>query len=58
MYVLSPAKTEFTAKDGTKRQMTLDEGMVAVVPAYTHSVKNIGKTEAKVVLVEINRPQQ
>ena len=58
MYVTSPAKVEFTAKDGTKRQMTLDKGMVAVVPADTHSVKNIGNTHAKVVLVEINRPQQ
>ena len=58
MYVLSPAKAEFTAKDGTKRQMTLDKGTVAVVPADTHSVKNIGSTHAKVVLVEVNRPQQ
>jgi quercetin dioxygenase-like cupin family protein len=58
MYVMSPAKAEFTGKDGTKRVMTLEKGMVAVVPADTHSVKNIGTTHAKVVLVEINRPQQ
>jgi len=58
MYVLSPAKAEFTEKDGTKRQMTLEKGMTVVVPADTHSVKNIGTTHAKVLLVEVNRPQQ
>jgi len=58
MYSISPAKAEFTAKDGTKREMTLDKGMLAVVPADIHSVKNIGNTHAKVVLVEVNRPQQ
>ena len=58
MYVISPAKTEFTAKDGTKRVMTLDKGMVAIIPADTHSVKNIGNTNAKVVLFEVNRPSR
>ena len=58
MYVLSPAKAEFTEKDGTKRVMTLEKGMIAVVPADTHSVKNIGNTPAKVLLVEINRPEK
>ena len=58
MYVISPAKAEFTEKDGTKRQMTFDKGTVAVVPADTHSVKNIGSTHTKVVLVEVNRPAQ
>jgi quercetin dioxygenase-like cupin family protein len=56
MYVISPAKAEFTEKDGTKRVMTLDKGMTLIVPADTHSVKNVGKTNAKVVLVEVNRP--
>jgi quercetin dioxygenase-like cupin family protein len=58
MYVMSPAKAEFTGKDGSKRQMTLEKGMIAVVPADTHSVKNIGTTHAKVLLVEVNRPQR
>jgi len=58
MYVISPAKAEFTAKDGTKQVMTLDKGMVAVIPSDTHSVKNIGSTNAKVVLIEVNRPKQ
>jgi quercetin dioxygenase-like cupin family protein len=58
MYVISTAKAEFTEKDGTKRVMTLDKGAVFVIPADTHSVKNIGNTHAKVVLVEVNRPQK
>jgi quercetin dioxygenase-like cupin family protein len=58
MYVLSPAKAEFTGKDGAKRVMTLEKGMIAVVPADTHSVKNIGNTNARVLLVEINRPER
>jgi len=58
MYVISPAKTEFTAKDGTKQVMTLEKGMTMIVPADTHSVKNIGSTEAKVLLIEVNRPNK
>jgi quercetin dioxygenase-like cupin family protein len=58
MYVISPSKTEFTAKDGTKRTMALDKGMTFIVPADTHSVKNVGNTTAKVVLIEVNRPQK
>ncbi len=58
MYVISPTKAEFTEKDGTKRVMALDKGMILIVPADTHSVKNIGKTEAKVLLVEVNRPEK
>lgn len=58
MYVISPSKAEFTEKDGTKRTMTLDKGTVMVIPADTHSVKNVGNTNAKVVLVEVNRPQR
>ena len=58
MYVISPAKAEFTAKDGSKRVMALDKGMTVIVPADTHSVKNVGSSNAKVVLVEVNRPQK
>jgi quercetin dioxygenase-like cupin family protein len=58
LYAMGPAKAEFTEKDGTKREMTFEKGMTVVVPADTHSVKNIGTTHAKVVLFEVNRPQQ
>ncbi|HVE61719.1 MAG TPA: cupin domain-containing protein [Chitinophagaceae bacterium] len=58
MYTLSPAKAEFTAKDGTKQVMTMDKGMAVIVPSGAHSVKNVGNTNAKVVLIEVNRPSQ
>lgn len=56
MIVLGDAKAEFTRKDGSKQEMQIDKGAVVVIPADTHSVKNIGKTNAKVLLVEVNRP--
>ena len=56
MYVISPAKAEFTAKDGTKQVMTMDKGMTVIIPSDTHSVKNVGNTNIKVLLVEVNRP--
>jgi quercetin dioxygenase-like cupin family protein len=58
MYVISTSKAEFTAKDGSKQVMSLDKGTTVIVPADTHSVKNVGNTNAKVVLVEVNRPSK
>jgi len=58
MYAVEAAEAEFTAKDGTKQVMALGKGMTVLVPADTHSVKNVGKTNAKVVLIEVNRPKQ
>ncbi|MBS1934435.1 MAG: cupin domain-containing protein [Bacteroidetes bacterium] len=58
MYVLSASKAEFTGKDGKKQVHDLKPGMAMIVPADTHSVKNVGSTTAKVLLVEINRPQK
>ncbi|HKC34754.1 MAG TPA: cupin domain-containing protein [Chitinophagaceae bacterium] len=57
LYVISASKAEFTKKDGSKQVMQLDKGMIAIGPADTHSVKNVGNTNAKVLLVEVNRPQ-
>ena len=56
LYIISGGTTEFTSKDGKKDKRELKTGMSMVVPADTHSVKNIGKTTAKVLLVEVNRP--
>jgi quercetin dioxygenase-like cupin family protein len=58
LYVIQGSTTEFTAKDGTKRTMTLKSGMAIVTPADTHSVKNTGKTTVKAILVEVNRAMQ
>jgi quercetin dioxygenase-like cupin family protein len=56
LYVVSGGSSEFTGKDGKKDKRDLKSGMSMVVPADTHSVKNVGKTTLKVVLVEVNRP--
>ena len=56
MYAITAAKAEFTMKDGSKQLRELDKGMIAVIPADTHSVKNVGNANVKVFLVEVNRP--
>lgn len=58
MYVISSTKAEFTGKDGKKQVHDLKAGTSMIVPADTHSVKNVGKTTTKVLLVEINRPRK
>jgi len=58
LYAIAGGTVEFTEKDGKKDKRELKTGMSMVVPADTHSVKNIGKTTAKVLLVEVNRPSK
>jgi quercetin dioxygenase-like cupin family protein len=55
LYVLEGGKVEFTGKEGTKNVMEFKKGMAMVVPGDTHSVKNIGTTTLKAILVEVNR---
>jgi quercetin dioxygenase-like cupin family protein len=56
LYVTEGGKGEFTGKDGTKNVMEFKKGMTMVAPGDTHSVKNIGATTLKAILVEVNRP--
>lgn len=56
IYMTEGSTSEFTAKDGSKQVNTLKTGMSLVMPGGTHSVKNIGTTTTKAVLVEVNRP--
>jgi quercetin dioxygenase-like cupin family protein len=56
LYVVEPGKTEFTMQDGSKHVYELKAGDAMVLPAETHSVKNIGSTTTHSVLVEVNRP--
>lgn len=56
LYVTDPGKGEFTDKAGKKTVMDLKKGMVMVGPADTHSVKNVGTTTMKAILVEVYRP--
>lgn len=56
LYVTETGKMEFTTQDGSKQVQDLKGGLSIIVPAETHSVKNIGNTTTKGVLIEVNRP--
>lgn len=55
LYVVEGGKGEFTGKDGAKNVMEFKKGMTAVRPGEAHSVKNVGITTLKAILVEVNR---
>jgi len=55
LYVLDDGKGEFTDKDGKKNVIEFKKGMAMIRPAESHSVKNVGKTTLKAILVEVNR---
>jgi quercetin dioxygenase-like cupin family protein len=57
LYVLEGGTIELTAEDGSKQNVEFKKGMTIVLPAATHSAKNIGKTTLKVIVVEVNRPR-
>ncbi|HSU28427.1 MAG TPA: cupin domain-containing protein [Chitinophagaceae bacterium] len=55
LYVTESGTGEFTDKDGSKKVINLTKGMAVIVPGGTHSVKNIGKTTMRAILVEVKR---
>jgi len=55
LYVLDGGKGEFTDKDGKKNVIEFKKGMTLIRPAESHSVKNVGNTTLKAILVEVNR---
>ncbi len=57
IYVIEGGTAEFTGKDGTKMTQDMKTGMENIRAAEVHSVKNVGKTTVKVLLVETTRPQ-
>jgi quercetin dioxygenase-like cupin family protein len=57
MYVLEGGTVELTAEDGSKQNIEFKKDMAVIMPATTHSAKNIGKTTLKLVVVEVNRPR-
>ena len=56
VYAINGGTTEFTQKDGTKFTNDFKTGVSFVSPAGTHTVKNVGKTTMKVLIVEVGRP--
>lgn len=57
LYVLEGSTVELTTGDGSKQIIEFKKDMAVVLPAATHSAKNIGKSTLKVIVVEVNRPR-
>lgn len=57
LYVTEGSTAEFTDKDGKKTTGELKKGTILIRGAETHSVKNVGKTTMKAIMVEVNRPR-
>lgn len=57
LYVLEGGTVELTAHDGNKQNVEFKKDMAVVLPAATHSAKNIGKTTLRLIVVEVNRPR-
>lgn len=58
IYVIEGGNAEFTDKDGKKHTSEMTKGMATVMPAQVHGVKNTGKGNLKVLIVEVKRPAQ
>ncbi len=57
MYVLEGSTVELTSVEGEKQNIDFKKGMAVIMPAATHSAKNIGKSTLRLVVVEVNRPR-
>jgi quercetin dioxygenase-like cupin family protein len=57
LYVVEGSTVELTAEDGNKQNLEFKKGMAIVLPAATHSAKNIGKSTLRLIVVEVNRPR-
>lgn len=58
LYILEGGKIEITNKAGSKQVVDFKAGMGIVLPADTHTAKNIGTTTVRLVAVEVNRARQ
>ena len=57
LYVLEGSTVELTGEDGTKQHIEFKKNMAVVLPAATHSAKNIGNNTLRLIVVEVNRPR-
>jgi len=57
LYVLEGSTVELTSMDGNKQNIEFKKDMAIVLPATTHSAKNIGKSTLRLIVVEVNRPR-
>lgn len=57
LYVLEGSTVELTDAEGKKQNVEFVKDMAVVLPAATHSAKNIGKTTLRLIVVEVDRPR-
>lgn len=57
LYVLEGGLVELTAANGTKQNIDFKKDMAVVLPAETHSAKNIGNSTLRLIVMEVNRPR-
>jgi len=58
LYVLEGSSVELTGEDGNKQTIDFKKDMAVVLPAATHSAKNVGKSTLRLIVVEVNRPRE
>ena len=58
LYVIEGSTVELTSVEGKKQNVDFKKGMAVIMPAATHSAKNIGKTTLRLLVVEVNRPRE
>lgn len=58
LYVLNGGTVEITTENGNKQNVEFKKDMAVVLPAETHSAKNVGNTTLRLVVVEVNRPRR
>lgn len=58
MYSLTGGKLKFTMPDGKTNEVEITPGTAKWVDATTHAVENIGKTEVKVVAIELQNKKE
>lgn len=56
LYVLEGSTVELTQEDGSKQNVEFKKDMAVILPAATHSAKNIGNSILRLIVVEVNRP--
>ena len=54
-YVLTSGKLRIASKGGEPRETELKAGDPIWIPAETHQAENVGKTELKIVIVELKK---
>jgi hypothetical protein len=57
-YTLTPVKLKVMAPDGNITNVEAKEGQVYWQDPVTHSIKNVGTTEAKMLIVEIKEQRR